>query len=103
MTDERYNGWTNYETWAAALWIDNDQEAYNHARGLAQDVRNAGPQPLPGVDFQREPVNILADQLQDWIEGLAPDLSASLFSDLLTRAIARVNWRELAEYYLIEG
>ena len=25
MTDTEYNGWTNYETWNVALWIDNDQ------------------------------------------------------------------------------
>jgi hypothetical protein len=24
---ESYNGWTNYETWLAALWIDNDRSS----------------------------------------------------------------------------
>ena len=28
-----YNGWTNYETWNVALYINNDQGLYN----LAQD------------------------------------------------------------------
>ena len=23
-----YQGWTNYETWNVALWIDNDQGVY---------------------------------------------------------------------------
>lgn len=27
-----YNGWTNYETWNVALWLDNDQESYDIAR-----------------------------------------------------------------------
>ena len=27
-----YNGWTNYETWNVALWLDNDYESYNIAR-----------------------------------------------------------------------
>ena len=22
---ERYNGWTNYETWLVNLWMDNEQ------------------------------------------------------------------------------
>ena len=31
--DTEYNGWTNYETWNAALWIGNDQGLYDIARG----------------------------------------------------------------------
>tara|TARA_B100000214_G_scaffold181931_1_gene131220 strand:+ start:229 stop:513 length:285 start_codon:yes stop_codon:yes gene_type:complete len=27
-----YNGWTNYETWNVALWMDNDETEYKWAR-----------------------------------------------------------------------
>ena len=27
-----YNGWTNYETWNVALWLDNDEQSYALAR-----------------------------------------------------------------------
>ena len=30
--DTEYNGWTNYETWNAALWIGNDMGLYETAR-----------------------------------------------------------------------
>ena len=30
--DTEYNGWTNYETWNAALWIGADQGLYEIAR-----------------------------------------------------------------------
>ena len=25
MSDRKYNGWTNYETWVTKLWMDNDE------------------------------------------------------------------------------
>ena len=31
-----YNGWTNYETWNVALWMDNDETSYTYAR-IAKD------------------------------------------------------------------
>ena len=28
---QEYNGWTNYETWNVALWMDNDETSYQYA------------------------------------------------------------------------
>ena len=30
LTDRTYNGWTNYETWNIALWIQNDKSIWNY-------------------------------------------------------------------------
>ena len=30
--DTTYNGWYNYETWNVALYIQNDEMIYRHAR-----------------------------------------------------------------------
>ncbi len=36
MTDTTYNGWTNYETWNASLWIGNDEFLYNTAKACVE-------------------------------------------------------------------
>ena len=35
-TDTTYNGWANYETWNAALWIGNDEFLYNTAKACVE-------------------------------------------------------------------
>jgi len=38
------NGWANYETWNAALWIQNDEFLYNTAKACVEYV-NEGDTP----------------------------------------------------------
>ena len=32
IAEQTYNGWTNYETWNVALWLQNDPGLYDLAR-----------------------------------------------------------------------
>ena len=97
---DTYNGWTNYETWAVALWIDNDEPSYRHWRAVADEMRENGPQPIAGTSLTREPRHILADRLANALENEMPDLPASMWSDLLRHSFARVNWPEIADHLL---
>jgi len=36
IEDTTYNGWTNYETWNASLWIGNDEFLYNTAKACVK-------------------------------------------------------------------
>lgn len=83
MTDERYNGWRNYETWCVKLWIDNEYAWHCEVRQLAR--LHAGD----NYD--------LAQAIREMIEDAAPDLKASPFSDLLTSALGAVDWYEIAD------
>jgi hypothetical protein len=88
MSDKSYNGWTNYETWNVALWIDNEPGTYEESRDMARHARS-----------ERD----LATALQSWVEDMAPDLGASMFSDLLNAALSEVDWDEIAEHFYEEA
>ncbi len=36
MSNQEYNGWTNWETWNVALWIDNEEFTYKESRKLTR-------------------------------------------------------------------
>jgi hypothetical protein len=36
MEDTTYNGWTNFETWNASLWIGNNEFLYNTAKACVK-------------------------------------------------------------------
>ena len=39
MENQTYNGWTNYETWQAALWIDNEYGVLDSITGDDGKIR----------------------------------------------------------------
>ena len=81
---QTYNGWINRETWATALWLTNDQGTYETVLDL-----------LAGCDTQYE----ATQRLQAFITDEAYPLeTASLYSDLLNSALARVEWRDVVAH-----
>lgn len=111
--DTTYNGWTNYETWAVALWIDNEQGSQEMAQELARDARREASEHVnvkSGIwDAARAEVYILSDALREWVRdtpqedgGLLPDLGATLAADLMGAALDEVDWHEMAEHYLAD-
>lgn len=79
-----YQGWTNYETWCVALWLDNEEGSYNYCVELATNNRSAYE---------------LGEVLKEMHQEAAPEVTG-VFADLQNAALSAVNWRELAEHYL---
>ena len=83
--EKKYNGWSNYETWVFKLWIDNDQQLYNHVYEWCSRC----------YEYK------IAEKLEDLAGTMTTTTNVSdsvgLASDLLGRALKRINYFELAE------
>lgn len=91
-----YNGWTNYETWAVALWIDNEEPSYRQRVDMASEAVEEHE------GNKEEAATLLSRQLKDWLEEMQPDLGGTLWGDLLNAAMSEVNWYEIAESWVEE-
>jgi hypothetical protein len=102
-TDKTYNGWTNYETWAAKLWMDNDQGSYSYWQDAAIDAWEDTE--ADGTFTHAENASIvLARRLQDEHEEANPLAhDSTLWSDLLSAALSEVNWDEIAKALIEDG
>ena len=127
--DTTYQGWTNYSTWAVALWFDNDEPLYRESRRRAAWIHkdahacdggahvladNATPSICENcsvlMSSSCEPlqtpaeheVSTLADGLKAWLTEKAPELGGTVWSDLLGHALEAVNWHEIAKHVLEE-
>ena len=112
MTEtQKYNGWTNYETWNVKLWMDNEEPSYRYWREAAQEAYdNAEAQESDGgrVIFTREEsaTHAIRERMKDEYEQASCDLlerssaTASVWADLLGAALSEVNWHEIAEHLI---
>lgn len=101
MTDTKYNGWTNYETWNCALWMDNSGER-SYWEEVAQECYKSAN--ARGMFTREEQASFdLSDHMKDHFEEALsqwmPD-QASFFADMLNASISAVNWPEIARHYV---
>jgi hypothetical protein len=103
---ETYNGWSNRETWATALHIDNDESLQNEASEKISQafLENIDPEAEDGyLSGVREAEDALSDWVDDLMsdeywDGHTPRGIALMRSDV--GSLWRVNFREIAESWL---
>ena len=92
MTKHEYNGWANFETWNAALWLSNDYCDAKHWNERAEDLA----QTADGID---ELTGKLADELETQFDDLAAELPVTgFFADVVNASLREVNWHEIARH-----
>lgn len=98
-TDAEYNGWTNYPTWCANLWIANDEGLYGIVLERTQEIIALGH------EDERDPDDapyLLSEWLKELFEiggELVPALNG-LAADLLGFALGMVDWSEIAGHLI---
>ena len=97
MSENGYNGWSNYPTWAVNLWLSNDEGLYHATLDIVESAKGRDEADNDAASVTGR----LADRLKSWVsDELAPDLDASFAADLLGYALEQVDWREIADAWL---
>lgn len=100
----KYNGWTNYPTWCVSLWLNNEEGSYFYLIELAKEIKE-NPRYFKVGDkkYLRDPNVVLGDAIKKMIDDSNPLIQdASLFHDVLTHALAFINYQEIAKGFLEE-
>jgi len=85
---QEYQGWSNYETWAVALYMDSDRGIYKYVMERANELKS-----------DPDGWMVLADNLKELYEEQMPELEGA-FGQLLSGAFSQVNWDEIAKNFM---
>ena len=90
-----YNGWTNYETWCANLWMDNEPAAEIFWREqTAAFIEECGSKAKAQAASWR-----LGDLIAAIHRDNMPEVTG-LYADMLNAAFDTVDWTEIADMWL---
>lgn len=82
-----YQGWTNYETWAANNWLD---ESGSELSAVIQEFKNE-------IEDKESAIYEASEALKEIITEQNPVESGTIWSDLMEAALSAVNWRAIVE------
>ena len=98
-TDTKYNGWTNYETWNAALWLGNDQGSSSLCDELAQEAF-VNAEATTTFTRQENATFALSEQLRALFEDDSQLPRTGWMADAINTYLSEVNWHEIAAHYI---
>ncbi|MBW3646829.1 MAG: hypothetical protein KY440_03500 [Actinobacteria bacterium] len=90
--DDSYNGWANRETWAVALYINNDQ---GWQESVHEELRDASMLQTDEMTASKAG-EIVRDNVEEMLELAPRDVAADIGS------LWRVDWHRLGEVFLAD-
>jgi hypothetical protein len=88
---EEFNGWTNRETWAVALYFDNIGDLYKVKKKAVKDLSH-----LEGDDKLYILSRVLCETIENAVSKSSIFRNYEMAQDI--GSLWRVNWREIAEF-----
>jgi hypothetical protein len=87
--NQTYNGWPNRPTWLVSLWLNNDQDAYNHMHSIlnTNDTTEFKAQTIK--EFIHDCINDMEFDNAQFTDGL--------ISDLINDSLDDVYWYEIVK------
>jgi hypothetical protein len=96
MERKEYNGWTNYETWLANLWIDNDQGSQEYWQERAADCCQQSGDAEDAADM-------LAGELESDADERAEQVPAGFMQDMVNAGLREIDWQSIAEHIISDS
>jgi hypothetical protein len=92
MNTQKYNGWSNYETWLCNMWFDDFDFT---------DMMEMFDNCEDNCDVLDIIENYIKEYVEEFVEcSLSPSLQHAFIHDMLNAAISEIDWRDIAEHYV---
>lgn len=90
--NQKYNGWTNYETWCCNLWFDQ------YLLGLSEEYTlEPGEYDNTGrYDFAK----YLQESIESYLKKTEQLPETGLIADLIDASLSKIDWLSIAEKYM---
>jgi hypothetical protein len=95
---KEYNGWSNWETWVAKLWLDNDEYVHAMIVEMVQDAKDSDGDGITGQELEEFVWNTFDPDGAYWNLH-----NPSLFTEFIMSGMNTANWDEIASAYNQDG
>jgi hypothetical protein len=92
MNTQKYNGWSNYETWLINMHFDNFD--FEEVMDIFDDCKDKG-----------EMLTRIAEYIEEYVEEVVESMCVEsplpcLLQDIISSTLTEVDYRDIAEHYI---